>query len=405
MRRLAEAGLTTREACGSAVRNVTACPYAGVAGGRGVRRHALRGGAHALLPAPSARGRAAAQVQDRLRGLPERPRAHRDQRPRLARRASTATGRRGFRVTVGGGTSILPRSGELLYDFLPAGEILEVAEAVLRVFHDRGDYKHKQRNRHEVPDPRHGLRRLAGGVRRGARGRSAQRAAIALPFDPDASARRGRAARAAGPRPRHGEVAARASAAELSGPGLRPPSARAARRRAAPTRAGLRTNVRPAEAGRATRWSTVTRAAGRRDRRAAARARRPGRGLRRRHGPHHATTRTWRCAGCATPTLPDALRAARRGGPGRCRTRARSRTSRAARAPRPAASRSRSRAAWAACWATGCARVPTWWTAAPGLDIKISGCPNGCGQHHVAGLGFQGSVRQAGRRGRSRSTS
>ena len=28
------------------------------------------------------------------------------------------------------------------------------------------------------------------------------------------------------------------------------------------------------------------------------------------------------------------------------------------------------------------------------LDLKISGCPNGCGQHHVAGIGFQGSVRQ-----------
>jgi sulfite reductase (NADPH) hemoprotein beta-component len=28
------------------------------------------------------------------------------------------------------------------------------------------------------------------------------------------------------------------------------------------------------------------------------------------------------------------------------------------------------------------------------LTIKISGCPNGCGQHHVAGLGFQGSVRK-----------
>ena len=34
--------------------------------------------------------------------------------------------------------------------------------------------------------------------------------------------------------------------------------------------------------------------------------------------------------------------------------------------------------------------------AAAGLDIKISGCPNGCGQHHVAGLGFQGSVRRVG---------
>ena len=28
------------------------------------------------------------------------------------------------------------------------------------------------------------------------------------------------------------------------------------------------------------------------------------------------------------------------------------------------------------------------------LDIKISGCPNGCGQHHVATIGFQGSLRK-----------
>jgi sulfite reductase beta subunit-like hemoprotein len=32
----------------------------------------------------------------------------------------------------------------------------------------------------------------------------------------------------------------------------------------------------------------------------------------------------------------------------------------------------------------------------PGLDIKISGCPNGCGQHHIAGIGFQGSLRKVG---------
>jgi sulfite reductase (NADPH) hemoprotein beta-component len=36
--------------------------------------------------------------------------------------------------------------------------------------------------------------------------------------------------------------------------------------------------------------------------------------------------------------------------------------------------------------------------AGRGLDIKISGCPNGCGQHHVAAIGFQGSVRQLGAR-------
>ncbi len=36
--------------------------------------------------------------------------------------------------------------------------------------------------------------------------------------------------------------------------------------------------------------------------------------------------------------------------------------------------------------------------AVPGLDIKISGCPNGCGQHHIAGIGFQGSLRKVGGR-------
>ena len=35
---------------------------------------------------------------------------------------------------------------------------------------------------------------------------------------------------------------------------------------------------------------------------------------------------------------------------------------------------------------------------AESLSIKVSGCPNGCGQHYVAGIGFQGSVRKiAGR--------
>jgi sulfite reductase (NADPH) hemoprotein beta-component len=32
------------------------------------------------------------------------------------------------------------------------------------------------------------------------------------------------------------------------------------------------------------------------------------------------------------------------------------------------------------------------------VRIKISGCPNGCGQHHVAAIGFQGSIRKIGDR-------
>jgi sulfite reductase (NADPH) hemoprotein beta-component len=34
--------------------------------------------------------------------------------------------------------------------------------------------------------------------------------------------------------------------------------------------------------------------------------------------------------------------------------------------------------------------------AAETVDVKISGCPNSCGQHHVAALGFHGTVRRVG---------
>lgn len=48
--------------------------------------------------------------------------------------------------------------------------------------------------------------------------------------------------------------------------------------------------------------------------------------------------------------------------------------------------------------ADGLAERPALVAALPQLDIKISGCPNGCGQHHIAGIGFQGSLRKVGGR-------
>ena len=62
-------------------------------------------------------------------------------------RARIENGSRGFRVTVAGGTSILPVTGYVLYEFLPVEEMFNVAEAVVRVFHRFGDYEHRQRNR------------------------------------------------------------------------------------------------------------------------------------------------------------------------------------------------------------------------------------------------------------------
>jgi sulfite reductase (NADPH) hemoprotein beta-component len=33
---------------------------------------------------------------------------------------------------------------------------------------------------------------------------------------------------------------------------------------------------------------------------------------------------------------------------------------------------------------------------APDLELRVSGCPNGCSQHHIATIGFQGSARKVG---------
>jgi sulfite reductase beta subunit-like hemoprotein len=145
MRALADTGLTTREACGNSVRNITACPYAGVAEGEifdvtpyaeAMTRYFLRHPLSSSLPR---------KFKIAFEGCPEdhAVAAIHD----IGWRARVVNGRRGFRVTVGGGTAILVNTGTLLYDFLPVEEMLDVAEAVIRVFHRYGDRKHMQRNR------------------------------------------------------------------------------------------------------------------------------------------------------------------------------------------------------------------------------------------------------------------
>src|SRR5437899_8255756 len=146
MRRLADAGLTTREACGNSVRNITACPYAGVSPderfdvspyAEALTRFLLRHRLASTLPR---------KFKIAFEGCPEDhvATAIND----LGFRALVGPdGGRGFRVTAGGGTAILVTSAGVLHEFLPASEIFRVAEAVLRVLTRLGDYEHKQRNR------------------------------------------------------------------------------------------------------------------------------------------------------------------------------------------------------------------------------------------------------------------
>jgi sulfite reductase beta subunit-like hemoprotein len=145
MRELGDEGLTTREACGNSVRNITGCPYAGTSESEifdvtpyaeALTRYFLRHPLAAKLPRKfkiafegCAEDHAFASIND------------------LGWRSKIVDGKRGFRVTVAGGTSILPVSGYVLYEFMPVEEMFNVAEAVLRVFHRFGDYEHRSRNR------------------------------------------------------------------------------------------------------------------------------------------------------------------------------------------------------------------------------------------------------------------
>jgi sulfite reductase (NADPH) hemoprotein beta-component len=145
MRELAEEGLTTREACGNSVRNITGCQYAGTSVdeifdptpfAEAMTRYFLRHPLSGVLPRKFKIAFEGCRTDHAFASIND-----------IGWRARIQDGRKGFRVTVAGGTSILPVSGYVLYEFLPVEEMLEVAEAVVRVFHRFGDYEHRQRNR------------------------------------------------------------------------------------------------------------------------------------------------------------------------------------------------------------------------------------------------------------------
>ena len=150
MRRLAAAGITTREACGNSVRNVTACPYAGVCPDEEFRRHALRARAVQIFARPSRLPELRPQVQailQRLRATCLRPGQH--ARPGYDRRDARGKRQeeRGFEMYVGGGLGAVPYQAKLFDSFVPPEELLPMAQAIARVFARLGEKKNRSRAR------------------------------------------------------------------------------------------------------------------------------------------------------------------------------------------------------------------------------------------------------------------
>jgi sulfite reductase beta subunit-like hemoprotein len=147
MRRLAEAGLTTREACGNTVRNVTSCALAGVCPTE----------AFDVTPYALATTRFFLRHPE-FHDLPRKFKiafsgCHDDGNCAVAGihdigliatvRGSNGTAHRGFKVLVGGGLGSLPTEAALLTEFLPEEELIPTLEAILRVFKEHGNRKNK----------------------------------------------------------------------------------------------------------------------------------------------------------------------------------------------------------------------------------------------------------------------
>ena len=145
MARAAAVGLTTREACGNSVRNVTACPLAGVSPtelfdvtkhAEAVTRHFLRNPISQKLPRKfkiAFEGCSIGHAKTAIHDIGAVAAIQEDGGKRTP----------GFRLYVGGGLGALPMTAIQLEPFTPTTELLRTCEAIVRV-HDRlGDRKNK----------------------------------------------------------------------------------------------------------------------------------------------------------------------------------------------------------------------------------------------------------------------
>ncbi len=392
MRRLAEAGLTTREACGNSVRNITACPYAGVAHderfdvtpyAEALTRFLLRHRLSSTLPRKfkiAFEGCVGDHVMTAINDLGFRALVGPD-------------GGRGFRVTAGGGTAIMVTSAGLMHEFLPASEILRVAEAVLRVFTKFGDYDHKQRNRLKFMIKQLGWTRWREEYERELTACRLRGDVPTLDIDPPAAEGRPDGMKDAAPSVGH--LASRVTASLVRGPGLTPqivPVLQAGDDVYARWRA---TNVRPQKQfGFVVATATVPLGdlTGEQLRALGDLARAYGDGMVRVTIDQNLLFR-WVNA-CDVRPLYRRLAAIGldRAGAGSV---ADVSSCPGAESCRLAVTQSR---ALARLLEQHLRSRPDVMGAADGARIKISGCPNGCGQHHIAAIGFQGSVRRLGGR-------
>ncbi|HIE66282.1 MAG: nitrite/sulfite reductase [Nitrospira sp.] len=149
MTQLAEAGLTTREACGNTVRNVTACQHAGTCPtelfdvtpyGEKVAYHLLRNPITQDMPRKFKISFSGCQSECGLAAI-------HDIGFIAESREIAGETVYGFKVLVGGGLGSHPKLAMLYTEFLPIDEVLVTCEAILRIFDKHGDRRRKSKAR------------------------------------------------------------------------------------------------------------------------------------------------------------------------------------------------------------------------------------------------------------------
>ena len=144
LRILADAGISTREAAGNTVRNVTGSPTAGVAQGEvfdptpyagAYARYFVRMDLTHNMPRKIKTAFVGSDRDEAITGIHD-----------IGFKSVIKNGKKGFRMTVGGGLSTMPRTAVTLYEFVSVDDYLSVTEACLRVF-NRSEEERKDRMR------------------------------------------------------------------------------------------------------------------------------------------------------------------------------------------------------------------------------------------------------------------
>ena len=369
IREISAAGLSSREGCGNTVRNVTADPLAGICEGEvfdptpyvgAYVRYFVRHPTTQLMPRKIKTSFDGTEGDRAISGIHD-----------IAFHARERDGVRGFEVRVGGGTSIMPRIAPTIWEFASAddGEYMKIAEAVFRIF-DRQDWLrvNRARARVKVLVDKIGAEEMTKLVEEELKGDWVERARLHADssFFHDEEARapaeppRASRARTATAREFDRFVLGQRRAAEAGGLLRR-------HRQDHPRRpdAGAVPRPRPDHARLHGRVRAHDRAA------------EPDAAL----GPQRGALRRLAAAASSSASATPA--------------RTRSPTSSAARAPTAASSASRAR--WASTRPSGAHRLDgDRRPAAKRIHIKMSGCPNGCSQHHIANIGFYGASIKVG---------